>query len=182
MNPRQVRDYFRRKLQRNAQRDTDWRGNKRKGEDKRMMKKVEVTQLAQLISERIQKANIEEGEEAVPACVLLVDKAVRGCAINGLVPAIVAINGEFNGPSFAEGELKIMCAKLGVEAASGLTSVLHLVTEIEVEDHEHAADHADEHAADENKEKSEGEENRDENKGADSGKEGEQGMASRAGE
>lgn len=121
MNFRHARDYFRRRAQRNTTKDSDWFGNKIKRETKEM-ENIEVTQLAQLIAARIEGAAVQE-----------VDKTVRGCAINGLMPAIVAINGELGGPPFADGELKVMCAKLGVEAASGLSSVLHLTSVIGVQ-------------------------------------------------
>jgi hypothetical protein len=151
--------------------------------------KVEVKQLAQLIAERVYKA---AGYTMNMQCVLEIDEAVRSCQINGLVPAIEAINSEFGGPGFAQGEIKIMCAKLGVEAASGLLSVMHLIGTVEVPVGAaplaccvfHDSDGALGSIADcprfEGVDHDNGEENRDEH--ANSGKEGEGDMKGRTGD
>ncbi len=80
--------------------------------------KTEVTKLAALLAARIPNSDLQ-----------VVDKAVRGCMISGLIPAMLVINSELDGPSFAPGETAIICAQLGVEIGSGLQSVMHLMTD-----------------------------------------------------
>ncbi len=80
---------------------------------------MEVTKLAALLQKRMPEVELEK-----------VDAAVRGCQINSLTGAIVAINGELEGPLFQTGELSILCAQLGVEVGSGLQSVMHLTVSV----------------------------------------------------
>ncbi len=114
MNFRQQRDYHQRSRQRQLNSQTDWYGNKKKEQTKGEIKGM--TKLAVLIANRIPGSDLET-----------VDKAVRECGVNNLVMAIQSINNELQGPPFAShAELNMMCAQLGVEVGSSLSSVMHL--------------------------------------------------------
>lgn len=121
MNFRQQRGHSNRQRQRRLNSEIDWLGNKRE------IKDMEVTgrsiyKLAELIAKRIPGSDL-----------VAVSTAVKNCQINSLTGAIVALNGELEGPMLEPGELNMMCAQLGVEVGSSLSSVLHLVSDTDVQ-------------------------------------------------